>query len=652
MNALKSLLLEQEEELERREKEMVEVYADSIGECLKLAANHLGKEIYQLDYDILKRGKRGFIFTEPYHITVFPVPEDDSLEELRALDGVIAKKGRLLDKDLKTKVPVKNKDGWACIKNYRSGVYFAVFPPIGDGKKISMDKVIKKFKVKGININDEDKVRKIVEEAKGEYKRLWNSSIKAMAEGSVRVDISKDGMKATATMLPPKLGGRDLEVSDITHELKKNNVLYGIKEKEIQEKIDEDQYNIPFIAAMGDPPVNGKNAQIVYHVRTEISPRFKEDESGKVDFKNLDIIENVVGGQLLAEKIPAEKGKYGRNLFNEILDAKDGIDVELHQGKGTILSDDKKQLKAEYNGQVVFADNRINVDETLRINGNVGVKTGNITFLGAVVVTGDVEDNFMIKASGNVEIYGTVEKAQIEADGKILIKQGVSGKDEAILESKYGDVICKFIERATVITDKDVHVAEGIMHSNISAGGKIYCDGKRAQIVGGDLRATQEVRSRILGSPSNPATRVTVGMNPKVLKQIEDIEAKKKEVIKKRESLIKTQKTLKARQEEDPSMFSEENKDYLKKLESGIGKLENRVKEIDKELEKLQAYMEETSAQGRVFVEKTIYRGVYIKIKNADYEVKKETQGKTYYLENDRIKQTNYVDPDKEKKEK
>ncbi|MCB1190786.1 MAG: FapA family protein [Leptospiraceae bacterium] len=652
MDALKTMLLEQEEELERREKEMVEVYADSISECLKLASHHLGKEIYQLDYDILKRGKRGFIFSEPFHIKVFPLPEEDSLADLQQLDQKLTGgSGKLTSTELKKYVIPKDKDGWACIKNFRSGVYLAIFPPIGNGKKLTVDQALKKFKSKGIQIVKEDKVRQLVEEAKGEYTRMWNSSIKAMAEGSVRVDINKDSMRAVVTMIPPKLGGRDLEVSDVTHELKKNNVLYGIKEDEIKKMIDDDQYNIPFTAAIGDSPVNGKNAQIVYHVRTERALRLKEDAAGKIDFKNLDIIENVVAGQLLAEKIPAEKGKYGRNLFNEILDAKDGIDVELHQGRGTILSDDKKQLKAEYNGQVIFAENRINVEDILKV-GDVGIKTGNITFLGSVVVTGNVEDNYMIKASGTVEIYGTVEKAQIEADSDIIIRQGISGKDEARVESISGNVISKFIERATVITDKDVLVQEGIMHSNVSAGGKIVCNGKRAQIVGGDLRATQKVSARILGSPSNPATKVTVGVNPKILKQIEDIMTKRLESVKKLESLIKTQKTLKARQEEDPTMFSEENKEYLKKLEVGIGKLEGRIKDIDKELEKLNAYMEETSEQGRVYIEKTIFRGVYVRIKNADYEVKKDTQSKIFYLENDKIKQTNFVDPDKEKEKK
>ncbi|MBE8355780.1 DUF342 domain-containing protein, partial [Leptospira interrogans serovar Pomona] len=105
---------------------------------------------------------------------------------------------------------------------------------------------------------------------------------------------------------------------------------------------------------------------------------FREDEAGRVDFKDLDLIEAVVVDQLLAEKIPAEKGKYGRTLFNELLPAKDGADTDLKQGKGTILSEDRSKLTAEVNGQVLFATGRLSVETVYRVNGDIGIKTGNV----------------------------------------------------------------------------------------------------------------------------------------------------------------------------------------------------------------------------------------------------------------------------------
>jgi len=55
--------------------------------------------------------------------------------------------------------------------------------------------------------------------------------------------------------------------------------------------------------------------------------------------------------------------------------------------------------------------------------------------MGTVIVRGNVEDGFNIKADGNVEIYGTVGNSRIEAGGDIVISQGVSGRHEGYIST-------------------------------------------------------------------------------------------------------------------------------------------------------------------------------------------------------------------------
>jgi uncharacterized protein len=653
MDKIKSFLLEQEVELEKMENEQVEVFGDSIDECLLLAARHLNKDIHQLDYTVLKRGKKNLFFPEPFHVRVFQAKHEDDMDILKPLDEALGTGGRLLNENLKTFIIPDNIDASCIIKNYRSGVYMACFPPKGEGKPLTTDYILKKFGIKGITAPDPAKVQKILEESSSEFIRVGNSKLRAFMEAQIKADITTDWTKATVTLVPPKPGGRDIETSDVVYELKRQGVEYGIKEDTIKKMIDEDRYNEAFIAAEADPPVHGKNAQIVYHVRLDKKITLKEDASGKVDFKDLNLIENVVIGQLLAEKVPAEKGKYGRNLINEIIEAKDGQDVQLLPGNGTILSEDQKRLTAEVNGQVIFIDGRLSVETVYKINGDVGMKTGNVTFLGSIVITGNVEDNFHVKASGNIEIYGTVQKAVIEADGDIIIRQGVTGRDEARIESTGGNIIAKFIQNANVITDKDVIVQEGIIHSNISAGGKISCKGRKAQIVGGKLMATHQISAKVVGSASNPTTDLIVGVNPKIIKQIEDYHAKKKETQGTLDQLQKSLKTLIARREVDPLQFSEEQQDYMNKYEAQIKKMERRILEYDTEILKLQEYMEKSGGTGRIYIEKMKYRGVSVQIKNIeDREIAmQEMGGCVLYLDVDRIRSSKYVDPDAVEKE-
>jgi len=650
MDKLKQLLFEEEAHLDKEAREKVEVLGDSIDECLRLASQYFNKPIHELDYEVLKRGKKSFFFSEPFHIRVFFASPDEALQELKELDEKLTGgSGKLLDKSLQNLIEPKDVDGYFRVKNYRHGLYLAVYPPVGMGKPVRVEDVIKKMNMRGIVVPNQEKIAQVVEEMKGEYERLGDSKLKQFAEAQVRIDISNDHMKAYAVFVPPKAGGRDLEVQDVVYELKKEDIVYGIKEDEIRKALDSEIYNEPVLVAAGDPPVKGEDAKIIYHVRIDKKIVLKEDEHGKVDYRDLNLIENVVVGQLLAEKIPAQRGKYGRDLFNQPLEAKDGVDIPLVPGKGTILSEDQLKLFAEVNGQVVFLEGKINVETVYKVNGDVNMKTGNITFLGSVIITGNVEDNFQIKASGNVEVYGTVQKAVIEADGDIIIRQGVTGRGEAKIISSNGNIIARFIQDAVIITDKDVVVQEVIMNSQVSAGGKIVCNGKKAYIVGGILRAGKLVHAKNIGSKSYTHTELVVGLNPKLLKQLEDYQEKRNESVMKKEQLLKTLNTVYARRDADPASFTAENKEYMTKLEAGLKKLEKRISEYDKEIQTLQNYLEQTAQQGKVYFEKKMYPGVTVTIKNADpFICKHELQAKTLFLENDRIKQKPYSDPDNE----
>ena len=646
------LLSDELKELDTKETEEVEVIGESIEACLRLASEYFNRKIHELDYRVIKRGKKKLFFSEPFHIRVSIIPEDDILNELESLDEALTGgSGKLTSKELRDIIEPKDKDGYATVKIYKQGVFLTVVAPVGNGKKVKLDDVAKKLSYRGISQVEQSRIKSIVEKASGSSELISNQKPRPNMEASMLTDVSADHMRANVTLIPAKPGGRDLEVQDVANALKSIGVVYGIKEDLIKKYLDEEKFNVPFAAAEGDPPVNGKAAEIRYHVRTEKSLNFREDATGRVDYKDLDLIENVVVGQLLAEKIPAQPGKFGRNLYGMMLPANDGRDIELKQGKGTILSEDRTRLTAEVNGQVLYTLGRLSVETVYRINGDVGIKTGNVTFLGSIIITGNVEDNFHVKAAGNIEIFGTVQKSVVEADGDIIVRQGITGREEARIESTGGNIVAKFIQNATCITDKDILVQEGIMHSNLMAGGRVLCKGKRAQIVGGTIQATKLIAAKIIGSPANPQTDLIVGNNPKIQKQIKEYEDKKSENQAKKDQLIKTLKTLKARKETDPASFTQENEQHLQKLSAADKKLEKRIEEYNQEINTLIAYMEEQSAHGRVSVEKTLFGGVTIKIKNAEFKVKNEVKFKTFLEENGQIRQLPYEDPDGGKKD-
>ena len=83
---------------------------------------------------------------------------------------------------------------------------------------------------------------------------------------------------------------------------------------------------------------------------------------------------------------------------------------------------------ADVNGEATFINDKINVETVYTINGDIDLKTGNQFFLGTIIVIGNVEDGFSVKATGNIEVRGNVGKAELSAEGDVIVHQGITGK--------------------------------------------------------------------------------------------------------------------------------------------------------------------------------------------------------------------------------
>lgn len=642
---LKKLLLaldleEAEEEYSTTE---IEVLADSLQQALEIGAVELGVSISDIDYEILQKGSSGYfgLGRTPYRVLVRVAQSDEKKYADIADLHVSLKTG--VDEAEATQAEM-NQDAKVLVRIYRTGVFLRITPPTGKGKPAVLENVLDKIRRAGVVKFNQQTVEKEVKNPSGELVKIGEYIPKPEADSTLAVEITPDEMKAFVTISAPRPGGRHLQTQDIINALKAAGVVIGFKEEEITKALEEERYGQPILAAEGKPPKDGRDAYIDYKVRIEKKVEFKEDEHGRVDFLERDLVENVVQGQVLAELVPAERGEQGYTLFNRILPAKNGKNIELKPGKGTILSEDGKKLIAERNGQVVFTQGRLNVEEVFVVTGDVGLDTGNIMFLGSIVVRGSVTDNMQVKAAGNIEIGGNVQKAHIEAEGNIIIRSGVQGRDGAFIQSTTGSVYAKFIQNAKVDVEKDVIVQEGILHSKVQAGGKIICNGKRAQIVGGEILAGQEVRVKQLGAQSSTPTRVVVGVNPKILQQLKQLEEIQKDSQEKLEKLEQNIRTLTVQKSVQKENFPQEKEEMLLRMQGMQDKLKERIQEAENEKQQLQEYMGMLSSQGAVHVEKTVFPGVTIEINGASFHVKDEYHRVTFIEEKGNIRIVPYLE--------
>ncbi|MCK4516961.1 MAG: DUF342 domain-containing protein, partial [Spirochaetaceae bacterium] len=420
----------------------------------------------------------------------------------------------------------RDRNGNVFVRLDPEGVMLKVTRPKGSGVRATERQAMEKLLQRVDGDVDKTRVAKVVKASDGEFIKVGSYDYDPSADASLTVDITESEMKAYLLAYPPGEGGADPSLGQIMAFLQANGVVTGLDENAIRHFEEDPIYRESFLVASGIPPADGAAARVEYMF--EINPghiKLKET-NGRVDFKELNLVQNVVEGQILARKIAAERGEPGQTVTGKLLSAEDGKDTDMPVGKNVRISEDGMTALSELNGQVVVTGGKILVEPVHVIAGDVNLKTGNILFLGTVVVKGNVDDGFTVKAAGNIEVMGSVGKSLLDAEGDIIVHQGVAGKTAGIIRCGKS-VWAKFIENARVEAGHLVVVSDGIMSSTILSDGKIICKGKRASIVGGQIRAVEEINAKSLGSVAGSETVLEVGYDPKRKEKLSEIEGQR-----------------------------------------------------------------------------------------------------------------------------
>lgn len=624
-----------------KELHNLDVNADSIDEALADAAVQLDTKAGNLQYEVVEKGNNGFmgIGKKMWKLRIYQNPSTVQKKKSSGLEDLFK------DEEKEERAKVEDRDGMYYIRHFGSQINLKITVPLGNGKPVDIKEVLQMMKRPDTVNIDEDIVKKLIKagtdnqyEPVGEYKHI------SAGDAIIAVDISKDEMKATITATAPAMSGAEVSTDQIKRMLQAQGVVAGIEDEKILEFVDNPVYNVPYEVAAAVQPVDGRDAYIAYNFETDPAKiHAKESENGQMDFKELNLIQNVVAGQTLATKIPAERGKGGKTLFGRYLDAKNGKDITIQLGQNVKLDSDNVTILAEKDGQVLLVAGKITVEPLMQLDG-VNVKTGNITFLGTVIVKGNVEDGFSVKASGNIEISGTVGKCRIEADGDIIISQGVFGKDEAYIKAGK-KLYAKFIQATKVEVEDSVIVSDNIMNSQITAMKNIVLRGKNAKIIGGHLFATEEIAARNIGSPGGGTeTILEVGFDPRAKQRLEYLQTQQGNLVKELEGVELDISTLE-NQKKIRRSLPKDKEDNLKKLKDRQQQINTESTDMTNEIEKIQQHLRDLKVVGKVKAEGTVYAGVKIYIRDVLDEVHNEVSSVTFYYENSFIKRGKYEPP-------
>lgn len=446
------------------------------------------------------------------------------------------------------------------------------------------------------------------------------------------ISVTQDSMEAHLTVIPPK-GGRGVNLDDIFEQLKIKNIKFGVLEEEIESIANNKIYNNSILIAKGKPPINGEDAILKYHFDTSNERKVCISDDGKVDFRELSLIKNVNENQILVTMIPSTKGVNGQNVYGEDVQAKDGKKVNLPRGKNVAITEDGLSLISTIKGEVKLVDNKVSVFPVYEVNSNVDNTTGNIRFVGKVIVKGNVLTGFVIEAYEDVEIYGVVEGAQIYSKGNIILHRGIQGMNRGELRCD-GDLIAKFIENSRVHAKGNIQT-EAIMHSMIYCGKKLEVKGKKGLLVGGEIRASEEIKAKVIGSPMATVTDIEVGTNPEMRSKYESL---KMEMRNSTENLLKLTQAVDLLTKIGRSTeLTEEKKALLNKSIVMKLQMQNKIEQLKSEISYLESYIEEIS-NGKIKVEGLVYPGTKVTIGSNSMYIKDQIQYVTFYRYGGEIK--------------
>lgn len=376
---------------------------------------------------------------------------------------------------------------------------------------------------------DEEKKRKIMMEDDPDAD-LAPIQVPPDIDAAIHVQIPVGRMEAFVMVLPPFGNGAELDYESLIQALLDAEVINGMRSDIIDEIANKQQYFKIFLVATGTPPVAGENGRVIEHVPREEPLTFKEDEHGRVDYKEQNLFRRIEEGDLICDIIPPQEGTDGIDVKGNVLKAAKGKNAIVPAGDSTMITEDGSQLVAACSGYISYVREKFRVADRLVIKENVDMSVGNQDFLGDIIVYGDVISGFTLKATGNILVKGAIEGAILEAGGNIEIGDGMNGNNFGELHAG-GYVRSPFLENVKIFAGEDIFV-KSMISCEAHSDRDICIDEGIGVVIGGTLMAGRSVSAKVIGSKARRKTEIILGVDP----EVQEKKAKKKEQLEKTEA--------------------------------------------------------------------------------------------------------------------
>jgi len=424
-------------------------------------------------------------------------------------------------------------------------------------------------------------------------------------DAKFELNVSED--RLGVLILPKGEVPDSISVEHIKKHLASKGIKYGlVGDRQIAEYLKStDKHEESWKIAEGQPPTPGQEARIKYYFETDLLKIGTIKEDAVFDFKVKEDIVPVKKGDLIAERIAAEAGEPGMDVYGHPIPAPEPNDKKLRLGKGTTVSEDGLKIFAGIDGVPrISVMGKVSVLPQLEISGDVGLKTGHVDFEGDIHVAGGIQSGYRVK--GHSILAEEILKTEVEMAGDIVVAGGIISSTV----NAGGNIRAIYVREAEIKAFGDVVVEKEIIDSNIETCGA--CIIKGGTILSSTITAKKGIWADHIGSDVSKPCTLAVGVDVRVSHEVdklmalipikkaeqdklksleqklqqksEDTENKIGELAQSQDRAMVTQRKIQSKIDE---LQKADDHDQLARAETAFQKMDTEIKAMEDNMEKL-----------------------------------------------------------------
>lgn len=425
---------------------------------------------------------------------------------------------------------------------------------------------------------------------------------------------------------------RPFSVEEIHTLLEENGIVYGIREETLEMLAQGGQNYAEVLIASGTAAKSGRDGYFEYHFNSEPKRKPIIMPDGTVDYNVLGEIELVTNGQHLATYHSALPGEAGIDVLGNPIDAYNGKELPPLKCKRCAPDETGYEYYADAEGNVTVENGNLTVTPVFVVKGNLNANTGDVDFHGDVLVQGNVSAGVTVKTTGDITINGHVETASLFAGKDVILKNGMQGSGNGIIHAG-GNVMARFLEQIQVFAGNEINVG-ALLNCEVEAGRNVVISGNRGTIIGGTVKAVEQISSASIGNRAAVKTRLVIGLDFDFRNKMEDIDCKMEiyqnkigEATQELENIANRLKTQSA----DLGLIQQKTEQTRKKISYQL-----KLKEITMERERL-IDIYQRSANGKIIVNETANVGCVVVINGLQQTLQSEYRNVTFKRVNKEI---------------